>query len=481
MIKTFFSLYTPKLPIYFVYMLQQVEYEPKKFLSWIEEVFGKRRAIQTVMQRKSLVLTSKATTLLVFSYTLYIALFVAAFMLADPELSLWFYIVYFIGALFVSPYVLVLNLTGITALAWILFVSPSQNRLIKQSKLKLDTHKGTKVAIIGSYGKTTMKELVGTILKEGKNVRATPGNMNTAYSQAKFIRQLEGSEEVLLFEFGEGKPGDVEAMTATIQPDYAVITGLAPNHLDKYTSLDMLADDLLAVYKKMPQTAVFANNDSFMLKKYLKKSMQTYSSTGVMGWNISNVLVSVTETTFTMTKGKKRLDIATKLIGRHQVAAVGFGAALADMLGLTKKQIETGSKNIAPFEHRMQPRNVGGAWIIDDTYNGNLEGLQAGLKLLEELDFARKWYVTPGLVDQGQEMERVHKELGRAIASAQPDIVVLMENSVRPIIEKAMYDNDFRGELRVETHPLDFYLNIEHVIAAGDIVLMQNDWTDNYN
>jgi UDP-N-acetylmuramyl pentapeptide synthase len=93
----------------------------------------------------------------------------------------------------------------------------------------------------------------------------------------------------------------------------------------------------------------------------------------------------------------------------------------------------------------------------------------------------RKWYVTPGLVDQGEENERVHTELGKSIAEAQPDVVVLMENSARPIIEKSMIVNNFKGELKVETDPLQFYTNIEHVIASGDLVLLQNDWTDNYN
>jgi len=56
-----------------------------------------------------------------------------------------------------------------------------------------------------------------------------------------------------------------------------------------------------------------------------------------------------------------------------------------------------------------------------------------------------------------------------------------MDNSVRPIIEKTMLDNGFSGELRIESNPLNFYKNIEHVIASGDLVMMQNDWTDNYN
>jgi len=130
-----------------------------------------------------------------------------------------------------------------------------------------------------------------------------------------------------------------------------------------------------------------------------------------MGWKISNIIVSVAETKFVMKKAKKEIKVTTKLLGRHQVAPLAMGVALADKLGLTKKQIETGCAKLVPFEHRMQPRSIQGAWLIDDTYNGNLEGLKAGLELLDELDMKRKWYITPGLVDQGKETENVHVQL----------------------------------------------------------------------
>ena len=129
----------------------------------------------------------------------------------------------------------------------------------------------------------------------------------------------------------------------------------------------------------------------------------------------------------------------------------------------------------------MQPRSIRGAWILDDSYNGNIDGMQAGLKLLQELPGKRKIYVTPGLVDQGEETQHVHEELGRAIAEANPDRVVLMHNSAIAAIEKGLKIGNFKGELQVEHYPLDFYLNIEHFVAAGDVIMLQNDWTDNYN
>lgn len=477
--RTFFSLYSLKTPVYFVYMLQQVEYNPRKFLDWLETVFKDNQPLKSVMYRKNLTRTAKALLLLGYSYLLLVLLLLGAFFLADPDLSVWFYAAYIGSAIVIYPFLLELTLSVLALLAWVLLVRPAQKRQINKAATLYAQHKATKIAVIGSYGKTTMKELLHTILSEGMNVASTPGNKNTALSQARFVQSLKGDEEVLLVEFGEGQPGDVLSMTRVVKPDYAVVTGLAPNHLDAYPSLKVLAEDILSVVNEK-NTKTYTSAESELLQKYAPKKAEKFSSKEVMGWKISQVVVSVTQSTFTMKKGKETLHITTGLLGRHQVAPIAFGAALAHELGLTAKQIEAGCAKVKPFEHRMQPRSLQGAWIIDDTYNGNIEGMVAGLKLLGELDFKRKMYVTPGLVDQGEETEQVHTKLGETIAAIQPDVVVLMDNSARPVIEKAMKKNKFAGELRIEKKPLEFYLNIEHQLAAGDLILMQNDWTDNY-
>jgi UDP-N-acetylmuramyl pentapeptide synthase len=173
--------------------------------------------------------------------------------------------------------------------------------------------------------------------------------------------------------------------------------------------------------------------------------------------------------------------LQSQLIGIHQVGPLAVVAALAAELGLTDKQIEAGIAATQPFEHRMQPYQLDGAWVIDDTYNGNIEGIRAGTALLKTLPARRKIYVTPGLVDQGPETQRVHEEMGEFIAAAMPNIVVLMQNSVTKFIEAGLKTGGYSGELIIEKDPLHFYTNLSLFVAKGDLVLMQNDWTDNYH
>ncbi|HEX5798216.1 MAG TPA: Mur ligase family protein, partial [Candidatus Saccharimonadales bacterium] len=320
-----------------------------------------------------------------------------------------------------------------------------------------------------------------TVLQEGKDAAKTPGNKNVPISHARFASSLSGNEDVILIEYGESKPGDILEFAKNTHPDVGVITGLAPNHLDGYITLKAVAEDLFSLKNYLKNKPLYVNTDSEAMKPYIKKGLETYSQHGADGWKISEIKTGINETSFVMQKGKDLVRVKSGLLGRHQIGPLALTVALANKLGLTNQQIERGLSKTIPFEHRMQPREIGGGYIIDDTYNGSLEGIVAGLEFLKALKAKRKIYVTPGLVDQGIETERVHIEIGIAIARANPDKVVLMKNPTTAYIEEGLLAEGYKGAVEVRDDPLNFYNNIEHYIAAGDVWLLQNDWPDNYS
>ena len=463
------SYYHPKLPIFLAYMLQQVEYNPRKFFKWA----SKAPDLTKVMHRQKLVWTLKAYILVIIIYFLFcFYLFLGVvYLLLSPLTGLF--------ALFITPFMVVLLTYMIVLTGWLYYEEPRRNRLIKQASKKFKNHPGIKIAIEGSYGKTSMKELLATVLGEAKSVAATPGNKNVPVSHAAWVKKLSGKEDILLIEYGEGAPGDIAKLAKLSQPDYAIITGLAPNHLDEYKNLDAVAADLLSIKEYVKPSNVFVNDSSFT--GHDLSGLSAFSANEVLSWKIKSVKVGYEGTSFEMHKKQKTIEVSSGLIGRHQVAPLALAAALAYELGLKITDIEAGLAKTTPFEHRMQPRQQGGAWIIDDTYNGSLEGIKAGLDLLSELPAKRKIYITPGLVDQGEETERVHLEIGKKISQVKPDKLVLMQNSVTQFIVKGLEEGGYRGDLQIEVDPLEFYTNLEHMVAAGDLVVMQNDWTDNYS
>jgi UDP-N-acetylmuramyl pentapeptide synthase len=479
MIRRLISQYSFKYPTTIVYMLQSTEYQVSPYLAWYRRAdnFGR------VMKRRTLARTAAARLLragMVFGilFQLVFAVFLMLLGFSRGELLLQL-----AGGVVLLTYPQVWARLIIMPL-WlgkVLITDPKHRKQIMASEQLFLKHPGIKIAVLGSYGKTTMKELLLTVLSEEKSVAATPANKNVAISHAIFASKLTGNEDVLVLEYGEGAPGDIARFASVTHPDIAVITGLAPAHLDQYPSLEAAAQDLFSIEQFVAPKDIFVNSEPQSIRSYLNDEFVKYNANSIGNWKVGAVKVSVTGTSFTLTNGKEKLELRSGLLGEHQVGPLAAVAVLAHKLGVSNQAIETGISKTTAFEHRLQPRQLHGGWILDDTYNGNIEGVRAGLKLLATLKAKRKIYVTPGLVDQGAETERVHLEMGEAIAQSQPDTVVLMRNSVTDHIKAGMEKANFTGEVRIEEDPLEFYTNIEHFIASGDIVLMQNDWTDNYN
>lgn len=466
------TAYLPMTPYVFIYMLQQVEYEAGQFLTWVNRLPDYRR----VIRRKKLVLTKKALVLLLLAY---------AFWLSELAAIIWLvtdgrYVLAAVALAWV-PLMLVLFMASLVRLGDVL-LKLKRGKDLQRANDRMRGNQAIKIAVLGSYGKTTMKELLATVLSEGKEVAVTPGNKNVAISHARWINgELSGDEDVVIFEYGEYRPGDIADLARLTRPDYAVITGFAPNHIETYKSVQALKQDLSSIQKFVPATNLYASVQAAAALDLGLGKGQVFDGNQALGWKITVAKNDFDGLTLTLKQGKQTLKLKSGLPGRHLAAPLGFAAVFARQLGLADGQLVKGVGNTKPFEHRLKPIYLNNAWIIDDTYNGNIEGIKAGLALLKELPAKRKIYATPGLVEQGSEKERVHKEIAEHIIDASPDEVVLMRNSSTAIIDRALKTKGFGGKLSTIDDPLGYYENIQYQLAAGDVVLMQNDWTDNYN
>lgn len=479
MIRALLSLYSPHYPTTLIYMLQNTEYRALPYLAW----FWRTQDFSKVERRRRLNRT-RAARLLLLLLRLGILVEIAAGL---ALLYMWLrfgwtgFWGFGLAAIVAYPVLWAHLIVLPLVLARVVIVWPRDYFRVKASEQIFAKHPGQKIAIVGSYGKTSMKELLLAVLGEGLNVRATPANKNVAVSHAAFARTLKGNEDVLLIEYGEGQPGDVARFARTTHPARAVITGVAAAHLDHYKSTQDAGKDIFSVADFIDdKSRVYVNGESSAAKQFVQPAYEVYDRTGALGWKVSDVKTDITGLRFTLGKGKRHLKLQSGLLGRHNIGPLSFAAGLAADFGIADKAIVDAVAKTAPFEHRMQPYQLNGAWVIDDTYNGNIEGIRAGTELLKELPAKRKLYVTPGLVDQGAETQAVHAEMGRLIAASGADLVVLMQNSVTQYIQAGLEKAGFKGELQIESDPLNFYTGLGHFLAAGDLAMLQNDWPDNY-
>jgi UDP-N-acetylmuramoyl-tripeptide--D-alanyl-D-alanine ligase len=471
-------LYRPRFLKTLVYMLQNAEYRTGEYLKW----YWRTDDFSRVMYRRSLQPTKAARALFWYAVG-------GTVILAGVGL-----IAFAGGFVHRSVWLMALGVTLILAYPWLVahllvlplwlgekfIIRPRRKKLIAAAEKIFGSHPGIRVAVAGSYGKTSMKEILVTVLRQGLNVAATPGNKNVPVSHAAFARKLDGDEDVLIIEYGEGAPGDIAELAQLSHPTHAVITGLAPAHLDRYKTLRAAAEDIFSLKDFVDPRRIYVNKESSETEPFVPKGAALYDRKGIGGWRVSEANVNLDGTSFVLERHGQKMQLKSSLMGKHHIGPLAFAASFAHELGMNPEQIKKGVALTKSHEHRMETYQLAGAWIIDDTYNGNIEGIRAGTELLKELPAQRRIYVTPGLVDQGPETARVHEEMGRLIAAARPDMVVLIGHSVTPYIQKGLEAGDYAGELLIETDPLSFYTNLQLFVAHGDLVMLQNDWPDNY-
>lgn len=477
MIKYFWTRYTWSYPKALLYMLQDTEYKIGPYIRW----FHRTSNFQAVMKRRQLVLTKKVRLLLA-------GLRVIGFLGIGVALGGIFIsvanssaigVVGSVVLLLLLPYILAYLVLLQLSIGYVVIQKPRERQIIKAAKVKLASYQGVRIAVAGSYGKTTTKELLNTVLSEGKKVKATPGNMNTPIGISRFIQTIDGDEDILIFELGEERVGDVKELSELTHPTLGIITGINEAHLSSFKSLDQTVSTIYELSEYVQPEDLYQSYDNAIVREANRPGI-AYSRSGVNDRRVSDVMSDLNGTNFTLQSKGTTMHIHTNLIGEHLIGVTSAVVDIAFRLGLSKEQIETGLSKVTPFSHRMEVKRLHGAVIIDDTYNGNSDGVRAGLAFLKDQPAGRRIYITPGLVEQGSQTEQVHIEIGEVIAKSDVDIAVIMKNSVSGFIRQGLENGGFKGELIEVENPLEFYTNLEHFIAAKDVVLMQNDWTDSY-
>ncbi len=475
-LRAYLTCYDPRFVGSLVYMLQSSEYDLSEYFAW----FARAGDLRHVARRGRLVPTPKARLLLMTGWLILaviIAAFLGAVLTALGQPVWWLMAAFLLSA---APLFLLAGLALPLYAGEQLIQKPRTRRTVAHSAQILRAHPGYRIAIAGSYGKTTFKENLAAILAEGKRVAATPGNMNTPLGISRFAQDLRGDEDVLIFELGEYYPGDIAGLCELVRPQLGVITGVNEAHLSKFKTLERTTAAIFELADYLKTGPVYKNGDNQQVRARAHTGDPlVYTSGGVNGWKVTHAQVNANSTAFTARKGRTAIHATTALLGRQQIGPLVAAIDIAGGLGLTPAQITAGIARTRPYDHRLQPRELGGAWVIDDTYNGNVDGVRAGLAWLAEVPAARRIYVTPGLVELGSRTAAVHRDIGRHVAAAA-DVVVLMNNSVTAYIQEGLTAAGFSGELKIVDDPEHFYANLTHFVAAGDVVLMQNDWTDNY-
>ena len=476
MIRNWLSRYSSCYPRSLAYMLQASEYDIRDYLVW----YRKTKDFARVERRKRFVGTAKGLLLLVAAWTILFFLIGAAIFILWTGTGPLKYILPFLVVLF-SPYFLAYGILIPLLVMRIVVQRPVEYLAMSKTKRILENHNAVKIGIAGSFGKTTMREIIKTVLSEGKKVAAPPWSYNTPLGISKFVKTLKGDEDVLVFEFGEYYPGDVRRLCELVGPSIGVITGINEAHLQKFKSLERTVETIYELADYLGERPVYVNIESELARKNLRPSHTPYDRECAGNWKIENPRTDLAGTSFTLIRDGTKLELTSALLGLHQIGPLAAAADIAIRFGLSFEQVQTGIKKTRPFEHRLEPKaRNDGVVTIDDSYNGNPDGVNAAIEFLESLKGRRRFYVTPGLVEMGARTREIHKQIGKKLAKVNIEKVVLIKNSVTSDIECGLKEEGYRGDVIWFDDAPAAFAALPFLTVSGDIVLLQNDWPDQY-
>ena len=344
-----------------------------------------------------------------------------------------------------------------------------------------------RIGITGSWGKTSVKFILGTILSEKYNTLVTPASFNTPMGVTKVIRSaLEPGHRVFVAEMGARHVGDIREMCRLVHPEIGLLTSVGPQHLDTFHTVERIAKTKYELIEALPENgkSFFADDEGLCRQLY----EQTAGDRTLAGMDPSrddvwaeNIRYSPEGTEFDLCTAQFRTSCRTELLGELNVRNVLLCAAVALRLGLDREQIVRGISKIRPVEHRLQLiRNAGGITIIDDAFNSNIRGARQAFETLKEFP-GRRVIVTPGMVELGDREAEMNREFGRAMAECC-DAAVLVGQKRSVAIRSGLEESGFAKESIYVVSSLEEASRLIATLAgAGDTVLFENDLPDNYS
>ncbi|MCE5343610.1 MAG: UDP-N-acetylmuramoyl-tripeptide--D-alanyl-D-alanine ligase, partial [Eubacteriales bacterium] len=344
-----------------------------------------------------------------------------------------------------------------------------------------------RIGVTGSYGKTSVKHIIGAILSEKYPTLVTPASYNTPMGVSRSVReQLTPSHQVFVAEMGARHMGDIRELCRLVKPNIGVLTSVGPQHLETFRTIERVAKAKYELIEALPADSHSYFCDDHAICKHLydrtdkPKTLISLSPGEADVWS-EHIAVSAEGSAFDLCiRGKGSVRCQTLLLGEHNIVNILTAAAVASDLGVSLTQIAHGISKLQPVPSRLELlTSPAGFTIINDSFNSNPVGARAALKVLSQFP-GRRIIITPGMVELGVHEAEYNKEFGRAIASAADIAVIVGKKRAQPIIS-GLTEEGFPKENIYRVDSLDASTALlTTLVHREDTVLYENDLPDHY-
>jgi UDP-N-acetylmuramoyl-tripeptide--D-alanyl-D-alanine ligase len=295
----------------------------------------------------------------------------------------------------------------------ILKVKDTHTALIQISKYYKEKYKIPYIAITGSNGKTTTKELISTILSKKYNVLKTEKNYNNNIGIPLTLLNLNEKHEIGIIEMGMNHKGEIEELSKLIKPDIGIITNIGTSHLEYLKNKKNIFKAKMEVTSGIEDGILIVNGNDKYLKKIKNNLKYDVIKTGVKS-NYNLVPYGINQTIhglkFKLKHMEKEYTIKTDLIGKHLIVDIMLAVETAILFDFKMEEIIESLSNHKSIEKRMNIKEKEKFIIVDDCYNANLESYMGLINLLKEQK-KKKIIIAGDILELGKYNKKIHKKV----------------------------------------------------------------------
>ena len=343
-----------------------------------------------------------------------------------------------------------------------------------------------KIGITGSYGKTSTKNIVSDIIADDRYTLITPASYNTPMGITRTVREmLKPIHEVFVCEMGADKAGDISYLMDFVKPKFGVVTSIGPQHLNTFHTIENIIHEKMQEIEMLPKDGTgFINLDNEYIASYRIRNSCEVISVGIENKDADLVAEKITYSKdgskFSVKIDNHTYRFTTSLLGKHNITNILIGIAIARKLGLSMDKITANVKHISQVEHRLEVKKINNLTFIDDAFNSNPVGSKMALDVLSMMPGTRV-IVTPGMIDLGEEEERINREFGAYMKDKADEVILVGEKQTRPILEGLKESGFDEEKIIVFKTVREAFDHIYRNCSTKDTILLENDLPDAFN
>ncbi len=333
------------------------------------------------------------------------------------------------------------------------------------------------IAVTGSVGKTTTKDMTAELLGTRGPVLKTEGNLNNQYGLPLTLLRLTREHTAAVLELGMSAAGEIRALSALAEPDVATITRVAPVHLEFFASLDAVADAKAEILEGLrPGGTAVLNGDDPQLRRIGERfpgRVVWFGRDRRFDVSAEHWRGTAFGMRFDLRVAGQALDIALPLAGPHFAVNFLAAAAAAHVLGIAPEAMAEAATRMRPARHRGELRRLGeGVIVLDDCYNSSPVALEAAVVALGLMPGRRRIAVVGDMLELGEAGPQLHQEAGRALAG-RADVVVGIGPLAREIVKGAREAGLPRAALAHFADAATAADAVASLVTPGDAVLVK--------